>query len=178
MNGFAHPGKNTEAFALAPGMHVADIGCGTGAYVLFMAHEVGAEGKVYAIDVQKGLLDKVTAEAHRRHLNTITTVWANADEKGGLKLRDSSLDFALLSNVLFQSEHKDNMVTEVLRVVKPLGRVAVIDWSESYGNLGPIPGHVVPEQVAREMFERHGATVDKTFSAGAHHYGIIFRKHK
>jgi ubiquinone/menaquinone biosynthesis C-methylase UbiE len=56
---FAHPETILSGFDLKSGMHVADLGTGSGFYALAAAHLVGSKGRVYAIDVQKDLLDRI-----------------------------------------------------------------------------------------------------------------------
>ena len=52
----------------------------------------------------------------------------------------------------------------------------VIDWADSFGNLGPTPAQVVTRAKARELFERAGFVFEKEITTGAHHYGIIFKR--
>ena len=67
---FSDPEKNIEQFSLGKGMHVADFGTGSGFYALAAAEAVGETGRVYAIDVQKDLLEKLKKEAHNvRHFD-------------------------------------------------------------------------------------------------------------
>ncbi len=157
-------------------MHVADFGCGSGFYSLAAAHRVGSRGRVAAIDVQKELLDKLQEQARRDHITNIDVIWGDIDEVGGTKLADLSQDAAIASNVLFQSENKDAIASECARIVKSGGLILVIDWSDSFGNLGPHPDHVVTEETATSYFTTAGLTFEERFDAGEHHYGLLFRK--
>ena len=51
-----------------------------------------------------------------------------------------------------------------------------IDWTDSFGGLGPQPGHVVIESEATTLLTKAGFTCERTFPAGEHHYGIACRK--
>ena len=155
---------------------MADFGAGSGAYSLALAHRVGTSGRVYAIDVQRELLARLKKTADEHSMRTIEIIHGNLDEVGGSKLRDSYVDAVLMSNVLFQSEHAKNMIAEAVRILKPAGQLLLIDWSESFGNLGPAAGHVVRESEARDYCERAGLELDKTEKAGDHHYGLLFHK--
>lgn len=173
---FADPEQNVEHLELHAGLHVADFGAGAGAYTFAIARHVGGTGRVYAIEVQKDLLDRLKQEAKHKHVGNIEVVWGNLDESGGSQLRDMSMDAVVLSNVLFQSESRGVMVAEAYRVLKPGGKVLLVEWSDSFRNLGPIAEQVVPEPSARKMFEGAGFRVMPPFSAGAHHYGFIAKK--
>lgn len=174
---FSDPEKNIEQFDLGVGSYVGDFGAGPGFYSFAAAEAIGSSGKVYAIDVQKDLLDKLKNEAKNiRHLNNIDIVWADLEHVGGTRLRENSLDAILSVNVFFQLEKKDNACLEIKRVLKPGGRVLVIDWMSSYGGMGPQSKNVFLEEDAIKLFEKHGFKQDRIINAGAHHYGIIFRK--
>jgi SAM-dependent methyltransferase len=86
------------------------------------------------------------------------------------------VDSAILSNVLFQVEDKPSCVAEVRRILKPGGKVLVVDWRESYRNMGPHIDHVVTEVEAKRLFEGAGFALVKKVDAGSHHYGFIFKK--
>ena len=52
----------------------------------------------------------------------------------------------------------------------------VIDWSESFGNLGPSPSDIIPAEEVKKTFDSAGLTFISEFPAGDHHYGLIFAK--
>jgi len=172
---FADPKKNIEQFAFHSGMTIADLGAGSGAYSLLAARTVGDLGKVYAIDVQKELLQRIKNDAIKEHLSNIEVVWGDIEKMGGTSLKDDLIDGAIVSNLLFQLQHKDIFRNEVHRILKPEGRVFVIDWTDSFGGIGPHPESVFSLVACRELF-KEGFVVDKEFNAGTHHYGIIFKK--
>jgi len=157
-------------------MEIADLGSGSGAYSLATAKALVSTGKVYAIDINKDLLNKLRNEGVKKGLYNIEVIWGDIDKFGGTKLRDYSVDMALLCNILFQLENKSEVVKEIKRILKPGGRVLVVDWSDSFGGLGPKPQAIVRRDVALEMFEKNGFHLDREISAGSHHYGLILKK--
>lgn len=173
---FADPEQNIQHLELHPGMSVADFGAGSGAYTFAAARRAGGTGHVYAVEVQKDLLEKLKLEAKHKHIGTIEVVWGDLDVSGGSKLRDASMDAVIISNVLFQSENRGAMIQEAKRVLKPEGKVLFIEWSDSFGNMGPLAAQVIPEASARTMFAGAGFRVMPSFSAGAHHYGFVAKK--
>lgn len=172
---FSDPKKNLDQFGLNPGTFVADLGSGAGHYTLAAAKAVGGEGRVYAVDVLKDMLQKIKDEAHKIHLSNIETLWGNIEKLGGTRLADGSVDAVLVCNTLFQLEHKNDFPLEVKRILRPAGRVLLIDWKESFRGMGPHTDHVVSESSAKAMFEKAGFTFERSIPAGAHHYGLIFR---
>lgn len=172
---FSEPVKNLDVFGLQEGMVVADLGSGSGFYTVEAAKQIKS-GKVYAIDIQEELLSRLRNLLAREHLASVELVHGDIETLGGTKLADGIADAALVCNVFFQIEKKDGFLLETKRILKPTGRVLLVEWSDSFGGLGPQPEHVVKEGKARELFKAKGFVEVKTFKAGDHHYGIIFRK--
>jgi ubiquinone/menaquinone biosynthesis C-methylase UbiE len=172
MNFFGGPDNIIKQSGIQDGTMIADFGCGTGAYTLALSKLFRAS-HIFAIDVQKPLLEHLAAEAHREHLNNIETVWADIEKTGGSKLRDQSVDWVVLSNTLFLSEHKDTVLKEAHRVLKRSGKLCFVEWTGSYGGMGPLPEQVISQEQATELFTNAGFSVDHTFDAGTHHYGLI-----
>ena len=173
---FSDPVKNVEQCGIQAGMDIADFGAGSGFYTIASAKALMATGRVYAIDAQKDLLSKLKNNAARAGLYNVEVIWGDIEKIGGTKLRESSVDLVFLCNVLFQLENKGDIVNEIKRILKPAGRILVVDWSDSFGGIGPQPGHVVKKSVVLEMFEKGGFHMDRKISAGSHHYGFIFKK--
>lgn len=172
---FAHPVRNIAALGIEPGMVVLDFGAGSGAYVLAMAEAMDGSGRVYALDVQRDLLRRIRAEAQHRGFDNVAIIWADAEQPEASKLADASVDLVLISNLLFQIEAKMNVLLEAHRILRPRGKLAVIDWLDSFGGMGPHRRDVVPKESARSLAEQAHFALEKEFEAGAHHYGLIFR---
>ncbi|MFA6797254.1 MAG: methyltransferase domain-containing protein [Candidatus Paceibacterota bacterium] len=173
---FSDPEQNIEQFGLKKGDCVADFGAGTGFYSFAAAEAVGESGKVYSIDVQKDLLQKFKNEARNvRHLSNVEIVWGDLENLGGTRLRDNSLDAVIVANVFFQLEKKDNTCLEIKRILKKDGRVLFVDWSSSFGGMGPQSSDIFYPEKAEEIFIKHGFIKDGEIDSGAHHYGLIFK---
>lgn len=160
--------------SLNEGMRVGEFGAGSGHYARALAHVVGKGGKVYAIDVQEDVLKHLKLNTHDRVARTIEAVWGDIEKPGGSRLRDRSLDAIVLANTLFQVRDRAGLLAEIRRVLKPGGKLLVVDWAGSYGGMGPAQAHVVPEHEAEALFIEGGFYKQKDFRAGPHHYGIVF----
>jgi ubiquinone/menaquinone biosynthesis C-methylase UbiE len=157
-------------------MKVVDLGAGTGAYTKLFANGVGSTGTVYALDVQKDVLQRLKRDLDQKGYSHITYIWANVEKQGGTKLADATADYVFISNMLFQVESAESVLEEVHRILKPKGRLAIIDWSESFNGMGPSEKHVIVRgEMLRHAHEAHFAYVDD-FDAGSHHYGLFFEK--
>ncbi len=173
---FSDPEHNIEQFHLQSGAKVADFGAGSGFYVFATAKAVGGAGKVYAIDVQKDLLEKIKNEAGKRGISNVEIIWADVEKSGGTHLRNETVDAVIISNILFQVPEKDAVVVEAKRILKPNGKVLIIDWTDSFGGMGPSFDSVFPAPIARALFEKAGFIFQTQIKAGDHHYGFIFKK--
>ncbi len=171
---FSHPTQNIKTMTIGEGSVVVDLGSGSGFYTLEAARTVGPEGRVYAVDIQKNLLDRLKQTADAEHLSNVDILWGDVEKIGGSKVGTDKADVVLVCNILFQITNKEDFVTEALRIVKPNGRICVIDWTDSHFGLGPDEEMIVGVDTARALFEKN-CTLEKEFDAGDHHYGLVFR---
>ena len=173
---FVVPQEMVRRLPVREGQIVADFGCGTGAWSLELAGVVGDKGHVYAFDVQKNLLDALEKEVKESGRGNIEVVWADLDEPEGSRLGKDAIDGVLMANALFQFEHRDEAISEAYRVIRPGGWCALIDWSDSFGGLGPAAQEVVQPDVAKRLFAKHGFVFNGDIDTGGHHYGMLFKK--
>jgi len=174
---FADPLTNLQKINLAPGMTVVDFGAGSGAYTIPAAKLVLPNGKVYAVEIQKDLLETIRKLAEAEHLGEIVNlIWGDIEQQGGVGLADNLADVVIVSNVLFQAKSIYTLALEAKRILKSNGRIMVIDWSGSFGGLGPKPEDLVSAEEIKKTFGSAGLILISEFPAGEHHYGLIFSK--
>ncbi len=172
---FVVPEKVVTHFHLREGDVVGDFGAGSGFFEKVLSRAVGASGMVYAFEIQKQLVERVAALARSEHLNNVEVLWCDLESSDGCTLKDGVLDAGVLSNALFQFDDKPAVLTAIRRLVRTGGKLLVIDWSESFGGMGPQQNDVVSEADAKTLIAQHGFTLMQTFPAGEHHYGLTFR---
>jgi len=170
---FSTPSICVSQFNVEPGMVCADLGSGTGEYTLELSHRVGPTGKVFAVDVQKGLVEKLANTCKQKNISNVSVMWDDMDDNNGIALKDSSIDRIVVANTLFQLDDIQKFATEVKRILKTKGMALIIDWSESFGGIGPAPQYIVTQMRAQELFEKVGLFTVKTINAGEHHYGFV-----
>ncbi|MCF7865202.1 MAG: class I SAM-dependent methyltransferase [Candidatus Pacebacteria bacterium] len=171
---FSDPNKVISELFVAEGMTVADFGSGAGFYTLALAKKVGPYGRVFAIDSHPDFLKRIKNEAVRTGLQNVEVIQGDLESKKGSGLVTASVDRIVIANTLFSLENLDEIVSETKRVLKHDGKVVVIDWNESYGQIGPHPDHVVTKDEAREIFEKEGFHLESFIDAGSHHYGMLY----
>lgn len=172
---FVVPDVVATHFHLREGDTVADFGAGSGYFLKTLSRLVGSEGTVHACEIQKNLIETMGEVVRRENLQNVEVHWCDVEEENGSKLAGDSLDTIIIVNSLFQFEDKDAALLEARRTLRPGGKLFIIDWSESFGGLGPQPAEIITANDARALAEKHGFTFERSFDAGDHHYGLAFR---
>lgn len=173
---FTNPKENIKAFGVHEGMIVADLGAGTGAYTIPLAEKVGEKGRVYAVEVQKDFLTNIKRETDALGLKNVEFLWGDIERPGGAKVKDGAVDAVVLANVLFIVEDNAGLLREARRILKTGGKLLLIDWTDSYNNLGPSPEMVVTKEEALKLCEEEGFVLKEDLEVGGHHYGFIMLK--
>lgn len=173
---FINPKQFVDEWDIRPGMKVADFGCGSGHNSIEIARRAGADGRVYAFDVQEEPLSAMKSRIAAEHIYNIEIRRADLELERGTGLADSILDFVVISNILFQTEDKEALVREAFRVLRPEGRVIVIDWDDSFASMGPPLNQRVNRDEVNGIFLNVGFVFDREVDVEESHYGLIFRK--
>jgi precorrin-6B methylase 2 len=114
-----------KSLKLKQGMVVADIGAGSGVISVLMADQIGTEGKVMAIDVQRKMLDRLKAKVKRLEIENILPVKGTQKTTG---LKEKSVDLVILVDVYHEFAFPYEMMLEISRILKPGGRVAFVEY--------------------------------------------------
>lgn len=178
MNTFSDPRVIVEQFPLYSGQKVADFGAGSGAYTFALAKKVegSPEASVYAIDVQKNMVEHIAKQAKSKNMEHVHAIWGDVDQLDGSRLRSESVHMVVAANVLFLCDDPKKLMEEAKRVLIPGGELVIIDWSESFGNIGPREDQVITEASASLLAQECGFGIDRSIDAGEHHYGFIALK--
>jgi len=109
---------------LAPGQVVADLGAGTGAFALPLAKAVGPNGKVYAVEIDRGMVDYISAKAKKAGAANVLPLLGKATDPS---LPAADVDLAFLHDVLHHVEDRPAFLKQAVRYLKPGARFAVIE---------------------------------------------------
>lgn len=124
----------------------ADLGCGVGYFSIPLAR---TGPKVVAIDAQREMLDELLSLVG--DVGNICPVLADFPP---LPLTDSSLDRVLMVNVLHEVENRELIAWEIFRVLRPGGRLFLVDFQKKDTPHGPpVSERLTPEQV-ESVFSR------------------------
>lgn len=159
------------------GQKVAELGCGNfGFFVWPMAKMVGRNGLVYAVDILKSTLEEIKRQALKENSPQIKTVWSNLEIFKATNIETSSLDCALLVNVLYQSDKKTEIIREAIRLLKRNGKLLIVEWENTDSPLGPKSEKRVKLDSLKFAAPKLGLDIKEIFVAGPYHYGIVLTK--
>jgi ubiquinone/menaquinone biosynthesis C-methylase UbiE len=115
-----------------------DMGCGAGDYTIQASKILGESGVVYALDVWEELISNLEDTANNNGLKNIKPI--ATDITDNLPIEDSSIDVCFISTVLHTMDIpkiKDKFFNEIHRVLKPEGRLAIIECKKEKSDFGP-----------------------------------------
>jgi ubiquinone/menaquinone biosynthesis C-methylase UbiE len=143
---------------LRPGMVVADIGAGSGYYTVRMANKVGPSGKVYATDIQQGMLDLLTRRVTRERLTQVVPVLGTADDP---RLPPGVLDLALMVDVYHELSAPQAFIRRLRESLKPDGRLVLIEYRKEDPRVPIREEHKMSVAQVRQELAADGFTIEK-----------------
>ena len=146
------PADVVAALELDPGARVADLGTGEGYFVPFLSEAVGADGTVYAVDVEAEKVEALRERFLAESTNVISVLGGYDDPK-----LPEAVDLVLLVNTYHHIEDRPAYFRRLQRKLRPGGRVAVIEPNEELGGVLSLTldeGHTsIAAEVEAEMLE-------------------------
>jgi ubiquinone/menaquinone biosynthesis C-methylase UbiE len=173
---FIDPEKIIGQAEIQEGIAVADFGCGPGYFSIPIAKIVGQIGRVYALDVLPQALETVQAKAKNSGLVNVITKRVNLEKEMGSKLEADVFDLVVMKDVLFQNQRKDLMIAEAYRILKPGGRVLVVEWGNGASSIGPESELRIAEDELKNIFVQQKFKIEKEIEAGDFHYSFLASK--
>jgi len=124
-DGWQQPDRVVRSLALEPGDRVADLGAGGGYFTFRLAEAVGPDGRVYAVDVDQGMLDHVAARAAQDGVRNVETVLATPTDAN---LPPGGVDLVFTSNTYHHIEGRPAYFARLRSALRPGGRVAIVEY--------------------------------------------------
>lgn len=118
------------ALELAPGQSVADIGAGTGLYLAPFAEAVGAEGRVFAVDISPKFIEHLDALASEGGLSQVQTVLAT---ERSAELEAASVDVVFICDTYHHFAHPDATLSSLYEAIRPGGKLVLLDFEREEG---------------------------------------------
>ncbi len=143
------PSQLLPALNVKEGDVVADVGAGSGFHSFRLAQLVGPKGKVYAVDVQPQMLALIRNRLEKDKVTNVVPVLGTATDP---KLPSGAVDLILLVDVYHEFSHPYEMMVELIKTLKPGGRIAFVEFRLEDPKVPIKQLHRMAEkQVVREM---------------------------
>jgi ubiquinone/menaquinone biosynthesis C-methylase UbiE len=154
-----------------PGETVLDLGSGPGYVALPLGERVGPQGRVIAADIAPEALDQLRANAAAAGMAHVSPLLV---EETRLPLGEHSVDAALMVNVLHELVDPAASLAELRRVLRPGGRLGIVDWDPAAPaqGRGPRPEERVPAERAVAWLRSAGFEPQAPVAVGAAFYGL------
>lgn len=167
------PGRAVEALQLRPGMVVADVGAGSGYYTVRLARAVGPDGRVYATDIQPGMLDLLRVRMQDEKLANVTLVQGTERDP---RLPAATFDMILMVDVYHELSGPQAFVAALGRALKPDGRLVLIEFRGEDRDVPIQPLHKMTIKQIRQELEADGFAIDKVIDVLPWQHIVVLKK--
>lgn len=161
-----------QELGLAPEDDFADIGCGIGYFTIPAAGIIARDHLLYAVDPSGDMLDALARRMEGIDDARITRVLSEPED---FKLPSASVDFILVANVFHEVENKEAFLRETLRILRPGGRLGLVEWHAAEAPYGPPLSHRMPAEETDRWFQGAGYLLDRRLVFGDYFYGRVYR---
>ena len=161
------------AIGIAKGATVADIGAGVGYFTWRLEARVGPQGKVYAVDIQQGMLDRLRQNMAERKLPNYEAVLGAEDDP---RLPAGRIDLALLVDVYHEFSQPQKMLRKIRASLAPEGRMVLLEYRKEDPQVPILPAHKMSVAEVKAEIEPEGFRLEKTLENLPRQHILIFRK--
>jgi FkbM family methyltransferase len=147
------PDLGLRLLKVAKGSTVGDVGAGSGYMSLRLARLVGAQGKVYAVDVQPGMLQLLQQNAAKAKLANVVPVVGALDDP---KLPAGELDLIIMVDVYHEFSQPQRMLQHMREALKPGGRLALFEYRAEDPDVPILPLHKMTKAQVKTEVELEG----------------------
>lgn len=158
---------------LKPGMVVADIGAGTGYHSRRMSSVVGPTGKVYAVDVQPQMVQFLSKLSREKEFANVKPILSTVDD---VKLPPASVDLAIMVDVYHELEFPFEVMSSILKSLKPGGRVVFVEYRAEDPNVPIKALHKMSEAQIKREAAVHALEWERTATGLPWQHVVVFRK--
>ena len=166
------PSKALDALDLKPGMVVADIGAGSGYYTSRMARRVGPAGRVYATDIQQGMIDLLDRRIRSEGLANVTTVLGGMDDP---KLPPRAIDLAIMVDVYHELQQPQVFLQRLKESFKPGGRLVLLEFRKEDPKVPILEVHKMSVAEVKQEMEAEGFVLDRVIDVLPWQHIIVLR---
>jgi protein-L-isoaspartate O-methyltransferase len=167
------PNRLLKMLEIKPGMVVADIGAGSGYYSFRLAKQVGAKGKVLAVDIQKEMLTIIRKRMKRNKVENVEPVLGTETDP---KLPARGVDLILMVDVYHEFTFPYEMTEALTKSLKPGGRIVFVEFRREDDKVPILLAHKMTEKQVLAEMAPHPLKHVKTLESLPWQHVIVFEK--
>jgi ubiquinone/menaquinone biosynthesis C-methylase UbiE len=150
-----------------------DIGCGIGYFSIPASKIVGHEGKVFALDTSKEMIDELRIRILKNKITNIDTIISDPYH---FHLDSNIGTFSFMANVLHEVEDKISFLKETNRILKKDGTLCIIEWQKKLTERGPPLEERINESEIEELMDKTNFKMTSSHSLGENFIYYISKK--
>jgi ubiquinone/menaquinone biosynthesis C-methylase UbiE len=151
------PDKVIAALNLHPGEIIADLGSGGGYFTFKLAKAVAPSGTVYAVDVDKDMIELISKRLKEESGNNVETILATPTDP---RLPQTGVDLIFTVNTYHHIADRSDYFANARKYLRPGGRIAIIDLDRRAW-LEVLLGHYTPSETIKREMEQAGYTLQQ-----------------
>lgn len=155
------------------GSTVADVGAGSGYFTVRLARAVGATGKVYAVDIQPGMLELLQRAVAKEKLTNVIPVLAVENDP---RLPPESLDLVLMVDVYHELSSPQVTLGHLKRALKPGGRLVLLEYRAEDPDVPIRPEHKMTKAQVKLEIEHEGFRQQRVYDDLPRQHLIVFTR--
>jgi ubiquinone/menaquinone biosynthesis C-methylase UbiE len=155
------------------GSAVADLGAGSGYYTVRLARAVGPAGKVYAVDIQQGMLDLLQRAVTRAKLSNVVPVLGTSDDP---RLPAQAVDLVLMVDVYHELSAPQATLTRLRDALKPGGRLVLLEYRAEDPEVPIRPEHKMTKAQVKLEIEHEGFRQQRVYDDLPWQHLIVFTR--
>jgi ubiquinone/menaquinone biosynthesis C-methylase UbiE len=168
-----NPDLALRLLRITKGATVADIGAGSGYITIRMAKIVGPMGKVYACDIQQGMLELLQQNVSRAKLDNVIPVLGTIDDP---KLPADSLDLAIMVDVYHEFSEPQKMLQRIREALKADGRLVLLEYRAEDASVPILPDHKMTKAQVKQEVEHEGFKQSRVYDDLPWQHLFVFTK--
>ena len=138
------PMRIMDVLGIGDGSYVADLGAGSGWFTVRLASRVGPNGKVFAEDVQRPMIQAINVRVETLGLKNVHTVLGASNDP---RLPEP-VDAVLICDAYHEMEQPVTLLRNLAKSLKPSARIGIVNFTKEGGGPGPpLDERVDPERV-------------------------------
>ena len=168
---YQKPHEVMMALNLKPGEVIADIGAGSGYFTFRLSHSVGANGKVYAVDVSPNMILHINRRIRDLKATNVVTMLADPDDP---LLAEQSINRFFMCDVWHHVENPSKYLATMKKMLKPGGEIVMIDFHKKELPVGPPPQMKIAREDLIKQMESNGFRLAKEHTFLPYQYFLVF----